>query len=202
MKQASVLNFFHYICSLYEFVLMEEDVILQVKNGDKAAFELLYKRYWRKVYNFTNLYIASAIDVEEVVQEVFIKIWDARAFVDETKNFEGFLFIVTRNLIFNRFRSSFNEAFYQMTVLESVADSYNVEDELVASDLHNHLNMLLEMLPPRQREVFHLSRQEHLTYKEISLRLQISEKTVEHHISNVLKFLKRNLELYSIFAML
>lgn len=202
MKQASVLNFFHYICSFYEFVLMEEEVILQVKNGDKAAFELLYKRYWRKVYNFTNLYIASAIDVEEVVQEVFIKIWEARAFVDETKNFEGFLFIVTRNLIFNRFRSSFNEAFYQMTVLESVADSYNVEDELVASDLHNHLKMLLEMLPPRQRDVFHLSRQEHLTYKEISLHLQISEKTVEHHISNVLKFLKRNLELYSIFAML
>lgn len=181
---------------------MEKDVIRQVRNGDKAAFELLYKRYWRKVYNFTNLYLASAIDIEEVVQEVFIKIWEARAFVDETKNFEGFLFIVTRNLIFNRSRSSFNEAFYQMTVLESVADSHNVEDELIASDLHNHLNMLLEMLPPRQREVFQLSRQEHLTYKEISLRLQISEKTVEHHISNVLKFLKRNLELYSIFVML
>lgn len=180
----------------------EKEVIQQFKNGDAAAFEFLYKRYWQKVYNFSKLYITSSSDVEEIVQEVFTKLWEVRAFVDENKNFQGFLFIVTRNIIFNKSRRSFNKDFFQITVVEAVVDSYDIEEELEASDLNQYFQSLIAMLSPRQQQVFHLSREEHLTYKQIAQRLHISEKTVEHHISDVLKFLKKNMQLYIIFIAL
>lgn len=180
----------------------EAATILALKAGDKTAFEVLYKRYWLKVYNFTHLYNTSSVEVEEIVQEVFMKLWEVRAFVDESKNLEGFLFIITRNLIFNNSRRYFNETFYELTLFEAMEQSYSIEDELEASDLRNQLEALMEKLSPRQREVFLLSREEHLTYKEIAARLQISEKTVEHHISDTLKFLKKNLRLYAVFICL
>ncbi|MDE5611328.1 MAG: RNA polymerase sigma-70 factor [Odoribacter sp.] len=177
----------------------EQEAILGIKNGDKAAFEYLYRSYWSQVYNFTRLYISSTIDAEEIVQEVFVKLWEVRSFLNEDKNIRGFLFIVTRNIIFNQKRKSFNEAFYKMTVLDTLEESYNIEKELEASDLCEHIDYLISLLPPQQQEIFKLSRKEHLTYKEISCRLGISEKIVGHHISDVLKYLKKNLKLYAIF---
>ena len=65
---------------------MEEKVILEkVRGGDTAAFALLYDRYWLKVYNFARLYITSSSEVSEVVQDVFVKVWESRDTFDETK---------------------------------------------------------------------------------------------------------------------
>ena len=78
-------------------------------------------------------------------------------------------------------------------------ESYNLEEELEASDLREYINNLIETLPERQQEIFKLSRNHQLTYKEIAAQLNISEKIVEHNISNTLKFLKKNLQLYTLF---
>ena len=173
----------------------EKEAIIKLKTcNDKAAFAFLYRSYWAKVYNFTRLYITSAVDVEEIVQEVFIKIWENREALDEEQNFAGYLFITMRNLVFNRSRKNLNEPFYQLSVIEAVEESYDIEEELDAA--------LISMLPPRQQEVFRLSRDEELSYREIAERLQISERTVEHHISDALKFLRKNIKLYLLFLSL
>lgn len=156
--------------------------------------------YWSKVYNFSRLYLSSITEVEEIVQEVFVKVWETRDLLREDDNLKGFLFIITRNLIFNQFRKSFNENAYKLTVLGSVVDSYDIEDELSAADLKQFIQQLVKELPPRQQEVFQLSRDDHLSYKEIAIRLNISEKTVERHINEALKFLRKNIMLYLIFV--
>lgn len=179
--------------------MVEKELIILLKNGDEKAFTTLYKRYWPKVYNFSRLYLSSITEVEEVVQEVFVKLWEAREFLREEDNFKGFLFIITRNLIFNQFRKSFNESAYKLTVLHSAMPYYDIEDELSAADLQEFIQKLVLELPPRQQEVFNLSRNEHLSYKEIAERLNISEKTVERHINEALKVLRRNIMLYLIF---
>ena len=161
----------------------EKEAIIKLKTcNDKAAFAFLYRSYWAKVYNFTRLYITSAVDVEEIVQEVFIKIWENREALDEEQNFAGYLFITMRNLVFNRSRKNLNEPFYQLSVIEAVEESYDIEEELDAANLRTHISALISMLPPRQQEVFRLSRDEELSYREIAERLQISERTVEHHL--------------------
>ena len=171
----------------------EKEAIIKLKTcNDKAAFAFLYRSYWAKVYNFTRLYITSAVDVEEIVQEA----------LDEEQNFAGYLFITMRNLVFNRSRKNLNEPFYQLSVIEAVEESYDIEEELDAANLRTHISALISMLPPRQQEVFRLSRDEELSYREIAERLQISERTVEHHISDALKFLRKNIKLYLLFLSL
>ena len=169
---------------------------------NEKAFTTLYRLYWSKVYNFSRLYLSSITEVEEVVQEVFVKVWETRDFLRADDNFKGYLFIITRNLIFNQFRKSFNENAYKLTVLSAAMDYYDMEDELSAADLKEFIKRMVGELPPRQQEVFKMSRDEHLTYKEIATRLNISEKTVERHINEAIKFLKKNIMLLSDFYLL
>lgn len=179
---------------------MEENVlILLLKQSNQEAFTTLYKKYWKQVYNFSRLYLTSQSVAEEVVQEVFIKVWESRDFMREGDNFKGLLFIITRNLIFNMHRKNLNEDFYKMTVLSAMENSYDIEEEIDAKNLGEYIDLLIADLPPRRREIFNLSRKENKSYKEISLLLGISEKTVENQIGEALKFLRKNLILLSLF---
>ncbi|MFV0546719.1 MAG: RNA polymerase sigma-70 factor [Bacteroides sp.] len=173
----------------------EEKLVAQLKSGDEQAFTLLYKQYWGKVYHFTRLYLSCEAEREEVVQEVFVKVWEIRHFIKEKENFKGFLFIITRNAIFNNFRKSFREDHYKLSVLNSCFDQYDIEEQLETDDLQTYINSLVGQLTPRQQEVFRLSRENHLTYKEIASQLEITEKTVERHINDALRFLRKNIPL-------
>lgn len=180
----------------------EKDALRRMKeNDDKAAFAFLYDLYWRKVYNFTKLYVVASCDIEDMVQEVFLKFWERRSSIDEEQNVEGYLFIIIRNLIFNTSRKKLNEQFYKMTLLGAIEESYNLEEELDAANMKVHIDSLIALLTPRQQEVFRLSRDQQLSHKEIAELLQISTKTVETHIAEVLKFLRKNLALYILFTL-
>ena len=171
-----------------------------MKQGSKEAFTTLYKQYWKQVYDFSCLYLTSVSAAEEVVQEVFIKVWESREFLREDDNFKGLLFIITRNMIFNQHRKKLNEDFYRVTVLAAMEKSYDIEDEIETNNLREYIDLLIEELPPRRREIFNLSRKENKSYKEIALLLNISEKTVENQIHEALKFLKKNITLLLFFV--
>lgn len=188
--------------SLYAQAEKEMDeklLIRRLKEGDKEAFSLLYKHYWERIYAFGRLYLDRNERAEDVVQEVFVKIWESREFLREEENFKGLLFIITRNLIFNQYRKNVNEDFYKMTILAAMEASYSLEEEIEAGDLREYIDLLIRDLPPKRREIFDLSRKEHKTYKEIAALLQISEKTVENQIGEALKYLKRNIRLLIAF---
>lgn len=184
--------------------MTEKEAILKLKNDSHEAFTYFYQRYWNMIYNFTRLYISSIDDSKEIVQQVFIKLWESRKFLQEDENFKGFLFIITRNMIFNSSKRSFNEDFYKISVLKAYAetrikDYYEIEEDIYATELKEYLRLLIDSLPPRQREIFLLSREENLSYTEIAEKLGISVKTVEHSISKSLKYLKANVKLMLIF---
>lgn len=182
---------------------MEEiKLIEQMKSGDNQAFAALYDLYCPKVYNFTRLYISSSDEVAEVVQDVFVKLWESRHLIIEEKGLEGFLFIITRNLIFNMNRRNFRETMLKMTVLKAVEEegSSNIEEEFAATDLKRYIDGLVTQLPERQQRVFRMSREEHMSYREIAERLNITEKAVERHIYLALKFLRSNLPFFILFV--
>ena len=161
---------------------MEETIILEkVKAGDAAAFSLLYDLYWLKVYNFARLYVTSSSVISEVVQDVFVKVWESKEFLDITKNFDGLLFMITRNIIFNYSRRHFNELNFKMTVLK------------------NYIDKLISQLPARRQQIFRMSREEHLSNREIAERCAVSEKAIERQITLALKFIKENLPLFVVF---
>lgn len=179
--------------------MIEQEIIKSLKEGDKKAFQILYDHYWQQVYNFTKLYITTTMDTEEVVQEVFVKIWESRASLDETKSFDGFLFIVTRNLIFNHSRRHLKEMAMKVTVLQAIEESYDIEEDLGAADLKKYIDKLVLLLPPRQQEVFRMSRELHMSNREIAENLSVTEKAIERNMNLALKFLKKNLQLFVLF---
>lgn len=170
-----------------------------VRNGDEKAFERLYLRFWAKVYHFTALYIRDEFEREEIVQNVFIRLWRMRERLDPDKEPDGLLFIITRNLVFNQKHRSVNET----AVMEALAMDTALIDEAAYSPEHgensSRLENLVEALPPRQKETFRLYHEGGLSYKEISTKLGISEKGVERNLYLARKFLRQNLHLFLLF---
>lgn len=187
---------------MYSFVVTnictnmnERERVLAIKGGDHQAFIDLYNEYWSQVYDFSRLYIATIADAEEIVQDVFVKLWESRYLLKEDENIKGFLFIVTRNIVFNRHKKKVNENLLKTSVLsafghESYYNSTSVEEDYCASQLKIFIDKLINSLPEQQRKCFLLSREENLSYREIAERLGISQKTVEIHMGKALKFLK------------
>ena len=169
------------------------------KSGRCGCIFLLYDLYWLKVYNFARLYVTSSSVISEVVQDVFVKVWESKEFLDITKNFDGLLFMITRNIIFNYSRRHFNELNFKMTVLKGLENSYDIEEELDAADLKNYIDKLISQLPARRQQIFRMSREEHLSNREIAERWAVSEKAIERQITLALKFIKENLPLFVVF---
>ena len=137
--------------------------------------------------------------ISEVAQDVFVKVWESKEFLDITKNFDGLLFMITRNIIFNYSRRHFNELNFKMTVLKGLENSYDIEEELDAADLKNYIDKLISQLPARRQQIFRMSREEHLSNREIAERCAVSEKAIERQITLALKFIKENLPLFVVF---
>lgn len=179
--------------------MSEREKVIAVKYGDHQAFVELYNDYWGQVYDFSRLYISRVADAEEIVQDVFVKLWESRHLLKEDESFKGFLFIITRNIVFSRNRKKVNENLFKTSVLsafgnESNYNSNSVEEEYCASQLAVFIDKLIGSLPEQQKRCFLLSREENLSYKEIAERLGISLKTVEIHMGKALKFLKNSIE--------
>lgn len=170
-----------------------------LKQGNQTVFKCIYDKYWKKVYHFAQLYLTDTFEIEETVQEVFIKLWEHKSMLDENEDLDGLLFIITRNRIFNQARKSLNETAFKNT-LEQVEEKYcEIENQMVAEDLNRYINMLVQQLPPRQKETFILSRKRRLSNKEIAERLSISESGVKRNIHEALKFLRKNLPMFITF---
>ncbi|MDC7141164.1 RNA polymerase sigma factor [Bacteroides finegoldii] len=174
--------------------MIEKEYIKLLKNGNKDAFSVLYEKYWRKVYSFSKLYLKNEFLLDDIVQEVFLKLWESKEFIGDNNTIEGLLFIITRNMIFNQYRRKINEDFYKTTVLYAFEhESYSVEDEVTAYDLKEYIDSFIEKMPPRRKVIFNMSRKDNLTYKQIAEQLNISEKTVENQIHKAIYFLKQNI---------
>jgi len=176
-------------------MLSLDNLLEQFKAGDRLAFKRIYMEYVPKVYRFAQRYMKDDNDVEDIVQEVFIRLWTVRTSVNPTLSFDNYLFTIARNLIFNHHRARINEVYLQDTVLASLEkESYMPEDEIIAQDLSQYIDKIVEQLPAKQQEVFKLSRHQMLTYREIAEQLGISEKTVESHIYQALKFIRKEIK--------
>lgn len=179
---------------------MKEKVILnRMKAGDEEAFAWLYNHYWQKVYHFARLYLTSSSEISEAVQDVFLHVWEARETFDNSKNFDGYLFIITRNIIFNYSRRYFNELNFKMTVLQSMEEGYSIEEELDARDLKRYIDKLVVQLPANRQRIFRMSRELHLSNKQIAEQCAITEKAVERQITLALKFIRDNLPFFVLF---
>ncbi|MDP2889552.1 MAG: RNA polymerase sigma-70 factor [Bacteroidota bacterium] len=175
-----------------KFLHTEKELVKKLKEGDSFAFEVLFYKYRNKVKGFAIKLVPAQIDPEEIVQEVFVKLWLKKEAVDPEKDFQSYLFSIAKHLVLDHLKSAVNRKLYfvgehfQQDVL---ADEGN--ENTFVEHAEEKLEQLIKEIPERRREIFLLSRFEGLSYKQIAERLNISENTVDSQIRNALNFLRK-----------
>lgn len=169
----------------------EDAIIRRLRKGETSAFDEIYNLYSRNVYRFAYSFLKSKQDSEEIIQEVFLKVWKNRKTIDEYFSFKAFLFTISYNLIIDEFRKRLKDNKYREFFANRVDHlSMDTEKTIEYHELNNRYADAVEKLPERRKMIYKLHRDEGLPYKEIAAKLKISERTVENQISQALKYLR------------
>ncbi|MBE0646469.1 MAG: RNA polymerase sigma-70 factor [Bacteroidales bacterium] len=164
---------------------------------DKTEFERLFKNEFKGLVLFSIQYVKDYEAAREIVQEAFIGLWDKRSQIDPARQVKSYLSTTVRNRSLNYLRDNrkFDTRLLTQENLFPLA-SYEQTDNLVVKELQDKIHEAVSELPERCREVFLLSRNEHLKYQAIADKLQISVKTVETQMSKALQHLRIRLKDY------
>ena len=172
----------------------DNEILIQpLKNGSVKAFDALYQLYSARLYNFVlKISNGDTYMAEEIVQRVFIKIWEDRSMLDTQKSFNAFICTIAKNMLMNEYKHQMVEFVYQEYILQINKDeSSDGVDKIEYVFLEKYLNTLIEQLTPARREVYIMNRIDKLTVKEITQRSGKSEKTIEKQLSEANEFIRR-----------
>jgi len=178
---------------LNENSYQDEKKLLQlIADGDETAFNHLFEHYRNRLFTYLCKITKSRETSEEIVLDVFLKIWLGRDIITEIENFESFLFRVARNKAIDFLRIMQTKPEIQQEVWENLEliSSQATDDNINKSDTSRKIESAVQNLSPQRQRVFQLSRKEGLSYEEIAIRLQLSRNTVRNHISASLDFIR------------
>lgn len=167
----------------------------RIRAGDSLAFEALFRAYWRPLYDFAFRYVQSKEEAEEVVQDVFFRIWRSRTEWRLTASVRGYLYVAVRNTAHDRLeRAAAARRWRERRVHEQThapaPDAHEIEARLESAELMAAVERALAELPVRRRAVCTLRLIDGLSYAQIAERLGITDKTVETQLARGLKFLR------------
>lgn len=169
-----------------------DDLISRLKQHDKEAFNLLFYMYAEKLFKFSLSFFNNETEAEEIVQEVFLKIWLKRETISNPSTFNAFIYTIAKNLIFNNLKRNIYRKKYESFLYSNPQQGLNyTENEVLHEETKRRVQNALDSLPKQRKKVFLLSRKEGLKNKEIAEKLDLSVKTVETHMSLTLKYLKQ-----------
>lgn len=181
----------------------ERLLVIQLKGGNQASYKILYSRYAPKLFAFSRKYLHTKEDAEEIVQEVFLRIWEKKDNIDENQSFSSYIIQAAKHRIFNGFRKKINKQAYMDFLIYSDEPSRNfTELDVDYNDIKQKAEHAISAMPPKRKEIFRLSRELGLRNKEIAEKLQISIKTVENQMGHALKFLREELREYRMLIFL
>jgi len=168
----------------------EKSLLSGISSGEELAFRVLFDRYKARVYNYALKIVKSDISAEEILHDVFIKIWQ-HEHVMEIENIEFYLKTITKHTTFNVLRRIKLEVNTNEYLSHFWIETHNdTEEKITSKDTERILNEGINLLPPQQRMVYTLCKDEGLQYAQVAERLSISPLTVKTHMQHALKFLR------------
>ena len=180
----------------------DQELTKLLKEGSKDAFRQLYNRYGSKIHRFALNYLKSEYDAEELVQDVFLKLWDKRNFLDSSGNIKSYIYKVAVNSIYDFIRhKNIEQAFHEFS-MGKTEESDDTWEEVVYNDMLAQIEQLMKQMPEQRRKIFKMSKEYGLSNAEIAKSLSLSKRTVENQLYRARTFLKDNLDRSSILSVL
>ena len=162
-----------------------------LKKGEHTAFTEIFKRYNGLLYGHAYKRLRNKEEAQDVVQEVFTTLWLKREDIVFSSNLIGYLYTALRNKIYNIISHKKIESEYIVSLQRFLNEEYAVTDFLIREkQLQEIIDKEMGALPPRMRQVFELSRKQHMSHKEIAEEMNIAESTVTDQVKKALKILK------------
>jgi RNA polymerase sigma-70 factor (family 1) len=183
--------------ALFVETTRSESVIDDIRIGNEAVFETVFRQYYAPLCRYARPLLGDDDEAEEVVQTVFLTIWERRESLLITTSLKAYLYRAVHNRCLNRLNQQSVQAGHrQQAATEIYAEAVNPTEELLADELNFRLQKAIGRLPEQCRRAFELSRFEELSYKDIASRLGIATKTVENQIGKALRMLRIELSDY------
>lgn len=174
----------------------EHTYIKELKTGSRKAFTALYRMYSSRLYGFCFQWTKSHEDAEEIVQDVFIRLWTYRETIQEEETLLYFIFRIAKNLLINRYRSNLNSPVFEEYVLygnEMRLSVDNASCPIEYEEFCQQLKHIGQSLPKTQKLIFEYSIHRQMSHREIAEALELSEQTVRNQLSLALKVFREKL---------
>lgn len=166
-------------------------LLQQLIAGNEQAFLTIFNTYKKEVYAYSLSILKSQTYAEEIVQEVFLKIWIKRNDLDVSLAFKPYIIVITKNMCLNFLKKAAYDNKMREEIFYQSQKSFNpIYDQIQNKELENLQKEALNLLPPRRRLIFEMSRNEGKSYKEISQELGISLNTVKSQMNKALETLR------------
>ena len=172
----------------------------RLQNGDREAFDELYLKYNSAIYYNILKLTRDLIITQDIVQEVFIALWEKRHSLDAGQEISGWLFVVSYNKSVNHLKRKLKESLTQK-LQQDGNSTIDAEDDLVNIRM-SILEKAIEQLSPQRRRVFELCKLQRKTYAEAAAELQISKHTVKEYLSGAVIFIKKYIKQYPEFLVI
>lgn len=169
----------------------EKELLLLLLNGNEQAFEKIYRLYSSRLYGNLLKLVKSETEAQEILQDVFLKIWENRQNIDIEKSFRSYLFKIAENKVVDFFRKVARDKKREAELISLATNEYVPVEELLQSDEKTALlQKAIYSLPPQRQQVFRLCKLEGKSYKEVSEQLGISVSTISDHIVKATKSIR------------
>lgn len=168
----------------------DKQLIRAIRNGDTKSFEKLFEKYYDKYFSFACALLHDTDAAEDVLQNVFLKIWLGRERLDENRSIENYLLVSVRNEIFDWLRLKYNQVVVHEEDVEKEDVSADIEASLAWAEASDKMDAIIRKMPPQRQRIFLMSRYSNMSSKAIADSLDLSVRTVERHIYLALKDLK------------
>ncbi|CAN5911035.1 RNA polymerase sigma-70 factor [soil metagenome] len=179
----------------------ERILVLRLIAGDEAAFRAIFDRYRDRLFTYCLKFTKSREAAEEIVQDVFMKIWENRLSIDPDLSFNAYLYQITKNLAFNFLKKAAGEISFKQSVLGYLENAHNQsEDDCIYQDYEQLAESAISLLPPKRQMIFQMSRQEGMSHEAIAASLGISKNTVKVQIVKASKTLRAYFRLHTNIA--
>lgn len=169
-------------------------LLVKLTNHDHHSFQELYNRFSTQLYANILRMVRDTDLAQEILQDVFVKVWEKRGLIDPEKPFPAYLFQIARNMVYDHFRKLALEKKLETHLLGNGTDTYShIEEELIFKENNRLLLEAIDKLSPQRKQVFTLCKLEGKSYHEVSNLLHISTSTVSDHLLKSNKFIRAQL---------